>query len=257
MMAPVNMALLCQIRDAGGGGGGGAPVGASYLVLGLDATLTAERVLVGTANQVVLTDGGAGGNLTLSLPQSIATTSSPTFVNGTFTGTMGITGVTTLSNQLITNQGSIVADLPAIMTTTTWNNAGVMFTGWELIVTDTASAATSLLIDLRVGAGSIFSVGKGGTINTAATGSSAAPAINFSTRGTNYGLFSSASTDISLQVGASGHLCLAARALLWYQEAHWHLLEAHGDLLLMMLAYPIFLTVLEVLRFEFTTPMLL
>lgn len=50
------------------GGGGGAPTDAEYLVLTLDGTLTDERVLVGTANQITLTDGGAGGNATLSLP---------------------------------------------------------------------------------------------------------------------------------------------------------------------------------------------
>lgn len=58
----------------------GAPVGAQYLTLAADATLTAERVLTGTANQVILTDAGAGSTLTLSLPQSIATTSTPQFL---------------------------------------------------------------------------------------------------------------------------------------------------------------------------------
>ncbi len=57
----------------------GAPVGASYVTLGTDATLTSERVLTGTANQVILTDGGAGSTLTLSLPQSIATSSTVQF----------------------------------------------------------------------------------------------------------------------------------------------------------------------------------
>lgn len=62
-----------------GGGGGGAPTASSYIVIGADGTLTNERVLVGTAAQVILTDGGAGGNITLSLPQDIDLTSSPTF----------------------------------------------------------------------------------------------------------------------------------------------------------------------------------
>ena len=67
-------------------GASGAPTSASYLTLGLDSTLTTERVLVGTTNQVILTDGGANGNLTLSLPQSIATSSAPTFANLTDSG---------------------------------------------------------------------------------------------------------------------------------------------------------------------------
>ena len=47
------------------GGGGGAPVGASYLVLSLDPTLTAERKLVVAAG-LLLTDGGANGDATLA-----------------------------------------------------------------------------------------------------------------------------------------------------------------------------------------------
>jgi len=48
-----------------GGGGGGAPTGASYLTLGTDATLTAERVLT-AGTGIVLTDAGAGSTLTVA-----------------------------------------------------------------------------------------------------------------------------------------------------------------------------------------------
>lgn len=48
-----------------GGGGGGAPTNASYLVLGTNATLTNERVLT-AGTGITLTDGGAGGNLTIA-----------------------------------------------------------------------------------------------------------------------------------------------------------------------------------------------
>lgn len=51
---------------SGGGGGGGAPVNASYLVLGLDATLTDERVFSPSA-RFAATDGGAGGTYALDL----------------------------------------------------------------------------------------------------------------------------------------------------------------------------------------------
>ena len=50
-----------------------------------------KRTITGTANQVIVTNGdGVSGNPTLSLPQSIATTSSPTFANGTFTGNLTV-----------------------------------------------------------------------------------------------------------------------------------------------------------------------
>jgi hypothetical protein len=55
-----------------GGGGGSAPTTASYLTLGTDATLTAERVLTAGAN-VLLTDAGAGSTLTVdALTQTVA-----------------------------------------------------------------------------------------------------------------------------------------------------------------------------------------
>lgn len=50
----------------------GAPVSAAYVVAGaLDSTLTGERLLTGTAEQVTVTDGGAGGAITLSLPNPL------------------------------------------------------------------------------------------------------------------------------------------------------------------------------------------
>lgn len=58
---------------------GTAPSSSQYVVLSADATLTAERVLTGTANQIVLTDNGAGSTVVLSLPQDIATSSALQF----------------------------------------------------------------------------------------------------------------------------------------------------------------------------------
>ena len=53
------------ISTLGGGGGGGAPTTASYVVLGLNGTLTAERVLT-AGSGIGIVDGGAGGNVTIS-----------------------------------------------------------------------------------------------------------------------------------------------------------------------------------------------
>lgn len=53
------------VGGSGGGGGGGAPTDASYVTLGTNATLTNERVLT-AGTGITLTDGGAGGALTIA-----------------------------------------------------------------------------------------------------------------------------------------------------------------------------------------------
>ncbi len=51
-----------------GAGGGGAPTDATYVVMSLNGTLTNERVLTGTADKITISDGGAGGNATITIP---------------------------------------------------------------------------------------------------------------------------------------------------------------------------------------------
>jgi len=63
-----------------------APADAQYVTLATNTTLTNERVLTGTSNQIIVTDNGAGSTVVLSTPQSIATSSSPTFTGLTLSG---------------------------------------------------------------------------------------------------------------------------------------------------------------------------
>jgi hypothetical protein len=72
--------------------GAAAPLGAEYVVISLDGDLTDERVLTGTANQISIADGGAGGNVTLATPQDIHNAATPTFAGGTFNGAVLIDG---------------------------------------------------------------------------------------------------------------------------------------------------------------------
>src|SRR3990167_2024849 len=58
---------------------GGAPSDATYVTLSSNGTLTNERILTGTANQITITDNGAGSTVVLSTPQNIHTTATPTF----------------------------------------------------------------------------------------------------------------------------------------------------------------------------------
>lgn len=161
------MALLCQIVDAGGGGGGGGGVTSFNARTGAVTLLLADVTAL-VDSRYVLKSGDT------------------------------MTGALDISN------GTLVATDPALDLIQTWNNAGVAFTASRTNVTDTASAAASLLLDLQVAAASRFSVQKDGTIRLAGTGSASAPAINFSTRGTNYGFFSTGVGDIGLQVGSNG-----------------------------------------------------
>jgi hypothetical protein len=65
----------CLIENASGvpswatcGSGGGAATSDAFVTVGHPADLTAERNLAGTTDQIVVTDGGANSDVTLSLP---------------------------------------------------------------------------------------------------------------------------------------------------------------------------------------------
>lgn len=62
-------------------------------------------------------------------------------------------------------QGTLTADTPARSDTATWNNAATTFTLWKAVITDTASAAGSLPLQILGGAAgstTLFSLGKTG-----------------------------------------------------------------------------------------------
>ncbi len=67
--------------------------------------------------------------------------------------------------KLVVAGGTITADAPLFSGTQTWDNAGVTFTALKLDVTNTNSAAASLLLDLQVGSASKFNIAKNGDIN--------------------------------------------------------------------------------------------
>lgn len=71
----------------------------------------------------------------------------------TMTGSLGITG------------GTVTASTPLLDLTQTWNNAAVTFVGHRLNVTDTSSAAASLLLNLQIGGNNKWSVRKDGSID--------------------------------------------------------------------------------------------
>lgn len=62
--------------------------------------------------------------------------------------------------QITGSGGTVTTDQPVLDLAQTWNDGGVTFNGLKLDVTDTASDAASLLVDLQVGSSSKFSVYK-------------------------------------------------------------------------------------------------
>jgi hypothetical protein len=150
------------------------------------------RTRTGSADtdRLTLTDGGlmtihaaTGITLTISSTDDAAITSS---------------GGATLKRATLTH-GAITTDVKTLDSTVTWNAAGVAFTGWKLNVTNTASAAASLLLDLQVGSSSVANVNKFGHIALTNAGLTAAANVidvtqTFNAAGSVFKLFRSAVT---------------------------------------------------------------
>lgn len=103
------------------------------------------------------------GGLTVAAGGVTVTAGGATVTAGGLTVSAGgatITGNTTLT------QGTLTNDAQAVSSTVTWNAGAVAFTHWKANVTDTASAAGSLLLDLQVGGASQFKVSKAGAVTT-------------------------------------------------------------------------------------------
>jgi len=88
-------------------GGSGAPVDAQYVTLAVDATLTNERVLTGTADQITLVDNGAGTTVVASIASTyvgqtslvtLGTVTTGTWSASTIAVNKGGTGQTSYTN---------------------------------------------------------------------------------------------------------------------------------------------------------------
>jgi hypothetical protein len=89
------------------GSGSGAPTTAQYVTLATDGTLTNERVLTGTSGQITITDGGAGGNVTLSAPGVVPVGGVVAWMKS-FTNTPSLpTGWVECNGQTLSDAGSV------------------------------------------------------------------------------------------------------------------------------------------------------
>lgn len=80
----------------------GASITAQYVTLATDSSLTNERVLTGTANQITVTDNGAGGTVVISLPASITVTTANATTVAATTGNITTVNATTVAATAVT-----------------------------------------------------------------------------------------------------------------------------------------------------------
>lgn len=118
------MSLLTSVVAGGPGSpsGGIAPADATYITLSTNTTLTNERVLTGTANQVIVTDNGAGSTVVLSTPQDIATTSSVAFANVSLGSGGGLRTSQSAGNTLLIRARDVDGAVYTTFITLTANN---------------------------------------------------------------------------------------------------------------------------------------
>jgi len=125
-----------------------------------------------------------------------------------------------------------MANVPISNLTTTWNNVATTFTGIKLNVTDTASAAASLLMDLQVGGASRFRVAKTGEI-TQASGQFLDGAFikggSYTNNNSVYGVRQAAGEVFFCTLGVEGYGLSAGKAYNWF-SGNANLSAANYDL---------------------------
>ena len=113
--------------------------------------------LIGSASNLVTDSGIAYSTLTGGPFLPLA--------GGTLTGNLTSTPSSANTENLTLQLGTLTANTKAINITGTWNNSGTTFDAPLFMnITNTASAAGSLLADLQVGGVSQFKVDKAGII---------------------------------------------------------------------------------------------
>lgn len=193
------------------GGGGSAPSDATYVTLSVNATLTNERVLTGTSNQVIVTDNGAGSTVVLSTPQNIGIASTPQFasvaLNDLFLASASVinwnTGDVTLTHSanLLTLAGGVLA-VPASGLSINGNLmslAGAFTTSGANTLVLTTTGSTNVTLPL---AGTLATAEANISIKTQAASPYSVLTTDVGKVFTNEG--STASVTFSLPTAASG-----------------------------------------------------
>ena len=171
-----------------------SPPTASYVTLGTDTTLTNERVLTGTANQIVITDNGAGGTVVLSTPQNIGTSSSPTFA-----------GLTLSSALTVANGGSGAATLTGLLKGNGTSAFTAATAGTDYSAGTSALATGILKSTTTTGALSIAVAADFPTLNQNTTGSAATLTTARAIYGNNFDGSAALAQVIASTYGGTGN----------------------------------------------------
>lgn len=160
--------ISCSNDD--GGAGGGAPTSSEYVVLSLDAALSGERVLTAGTN-ISLADGGANGNVSLSVVNS------PTFTGTVTAGAVTVSGLITANGGLTIQPGDTLAFNGDLFDDLTGD--GLQITAGDLTV-DSTVCRTSGNCSGVGGNGDILNEGQAGTVRI---GTNDATSLFFETNG--------------------------------------------------------------------------
>jgi hypothetical protein len=149
-------------------------------------TLSGINTNSGSYSQV----GGANFNVATTTAANLTATGSGTVTVSGEGGTTISGGPLTISASSATFATGSIATSQPLALTQTWTNAATTYTGLQVNVTDTASAAASLLMDLRVGGSSKMEVSKSGNIRVKSTSADGGPlghAMGFDIGGSVWG----------------------------------------------------------------------
>jgi hypothetical protein len=151
---------------------GGLGVTSDATIGGFLRTNTDVRVYSGAS--LTLWGKSSGSNGALDAPSGSLLLQSGSSTRFTMTSSL-----TTTINPIVVTLGAVTVSSPFFSGTQTWNNGATTFAAFSCAVTDSASAAGSLLMDFQVGGSTKISIGKLGDISvmdttdatTSATGS--------------------------------------------------------------------------------------
>lgn len=139
--------FVVTARGTGGGGGGGVPDDGSVTDIKVSGSAAITPTKIGNGN-VDATELSYLNGVTSAVQTQMDARLLK--AGDTMTGPLAING------------GTITANAPLLDLSQGWNNSGVTFQGVKLNFTDTASAASSLMLDLQVGGVSKVSFRKDG-----------------------------------------------------------------------------------------------